>query len=417
LDSLLRQDIPQELTEDSVDHVLALVERLRKEKGEDLDESAIQAVAELTSAPIEYVRLAAKLRVEKEKQGFFASVRAQFLTLGPATRRYVFSGLAAAMAALFGVIGNMLDQATRAINGSSYAVFGMLALLSAGLALYNISLSRESRAAAISGGIFGGGYYLMSSLFSMILQVHGRYDEWMLVPFVAFGAIAATMVYKVIERNRAKWGLKDPYKDRQELLRELVDLQNKLRSGEQSMTFVSFDVVGSTRMKQSADPLSVEFTFNEYHEFVERIVRKHRGSVHSTAGDGIICAFSNPSDGFAAARNVQAELIELNTFRNKIGTPLVLRAGVHTGTVVAPDATDASSVNYAHVIDIAAHLEKVCPPGGIAVSSDAALLLQGGMDAVGAQRVRSMDVEAAVWLPRQALAVPAIAPPALPEGA
>ncbi|HSI71903.1 MAG TPA: adenylate/guanylate cyclase domain-containing protein, partial [Fimbriimonas sp.] len=224
-------------------------------------------------------------------------------------------------------------------------------------------------------------------------------------------------VYKIVDRNRSKWGLKDPVKDRQELLRQLHDLQNKLQSGKQSMTFVSFDVVGSTRMKQSADPLAVEFTFNEYHDFVERIARKHGGSLHSTAGDGIICAFENSTDGFAAAKNIQAGLIELNTFRNKIGTPLVLRAGLHTGTVVAPDATDASSVNFAEVIDLAAHLQKACPPGGIAVSTAAAAHLVGGFQAVGNQRVNVLDIEAAIWQPRQALALPAMAPPALPEGA
>jgi class 3 adenylate cyclase len=287
-----------------------------------------------------------------------------------------------------------------------------------GLAAYNISLARESRTAAVAGAIYGGGFYLMSALFSMILQVQAQFSEWVLIPFCLIGAVGALLLFKVVDANRSKLGLKDPVKDRQDLLRELVRLQEKLRSGEQSMTVATFDIVGSTKMKQVADPLAVEFTFNEYHDFVERISRKYGGTVHSTAGDGIICAFENPAQAFGAAKNVQAGLIELNTFRNKIGTPIVLRAGIHTGTVMVPDVEDVTSVNFAHVIDIASHIQKACPPGGIAVSSSAAAQLAGGFQAIGNERLTVMDVEAAVWIPKQPMALPMQGTQkALPEGA
>ncbi len=402
------------MTEDSVEQMLALAERLREANGGELDESAIQAVSEATGAPIEYVRLAVKLRAEKEKKTKIGNIRAQFLTLGPETRRYVFSGIGAALGAMFSVVGTRLDQATETFNGSSYSLFGMLGLLCLGLAAYNVSLARDSRTATMAGAIYGGGFYLMSALFSMLLQVQAQFSEWVLIPFSVIGAVLALGLFKMVDANRIKLGLKDPVKDRQDLLRQLVNLQDKLRSGEQSMTFACFDVVGSTRMKQSADALAIEFTFNEYHDFVERISRKYGGRVHSTAGDGIICAFENPAQAFGAAKNIQAGLIELNTFRNKIGTPIVLRAGIHSGTVVAPDAEDATTVNFSHVIDMAAHIQKVCPPGGIAVSSAAATQLSGGFEMVGPERVRAMDHEAAIWLPKQPMSLPM---QALPEGA
>ncbi|MEZ0327225.1 MAG: adenylate/guanylate cyclase domain-containing protein [Fimbriimonas sp.] len=416
MDGLFHENQP-EMTEDSVEQMLALAERLREANGGELDESAIQAVSEATGAPIEYVRLAVKLRAEKEKQTKLGNIRAQFLMLGPETRRYVFSGIGAAIGAMFNVVGTRLDQATETANGSSYSLFGMLGLLCLALVGYNISLARDARTATMAGAIYGGGFYLMSALFSMILQVQARFSELFLIPFAVIGAVAALVLFKIVEANRSRLGLKDPVKDRQDLLRQLVDLQDKLRSGEQSMTFACFDIVGSTRMKQSADALAIEFTFNEYHDFVERISRKYGGRVHSTAGDGIICAFENPAQAFGAAKNIQTGLIELNTFRNKIGTPIVLRTGIHTGTVVAPDAGDATTVNFSHVIDMAAHIQKVCPPGGIAVSSAAAAQLAGGFEAVGPDRVRAMDHEAAIWLPKQTMSLPMKGPQALPEGA
>ncbi|HJP82015.1 MAG TPA: hypothetical protein VJ835_00795, partial [Fimbriimonadaceae bacterium] len=56
-----------EITDDGVQQMLELAERLRSANGGDLDEAAIQAVAEATSAPLEYVRLALRIRGEKKK--------------------------------------------------------------------------------------------------------------------------------------------------------------------------------------------------------------------------------------------------------------------------------------------------------------------------------------------------------------
>jgi class 3 adenylate cyclase len=415
VDVSIYDQLPQ-MTEDSVEQMLALAERLREANGGELDESAIQAVAEATGAPIEYVRLAVKLRAEKEKMSLAANVRAQFLLMGSDTRRYVLSGLAAVACAILNVTNIKIDQVTDVVNGSRYGVFGMVALVIAALAMYNVSLAREARTAALAGAIFGGGYYLVKALFAMVLQVQANFGEFLLVPYTIVGAVLGLVFYRIMERNRAKLGLKDPVRDRQEMLRQLVDLREKLHSGSQSMTFLSLDIVGSTQMKESADPLAVEFTFNEYHDFVDRLAAKYGGRVHSTAGDGIICAFESPAAALGAAKNIQAGLFELNSLRNKIGTPIVLRAGIHAGTVVVPDG-DVTAVNFTHVIDMTAHIQKACPPGGIAVSAMAATGLSGGLSAVGTERLQVMDTEVAVFNPKKPIQLPPRSMPALPEGA
>jgi class 3 adenylate cyclase len=403
------------LSDDSVEEMLALAERLREANGGELDESAIQAVAEATNAPVEYVRLAVRMRVEKTQKHPLAHLKAQFVALGPETRRYVLAGVAAAVAAMLNVLEMKVSQVTEAANNSSYGVFGMLSLVVLLMGAYNASLSRESRTAAIAGGIFAGGFYLTSAAFAMLFSLKAQFGEWALIPIAIAGAIGGLLSYRVMERHRAKLGLKDPVKDRQDLLRQLVDLQAKLRTNEQSLAFLSLDIVGSTKMKTAADPLAVEFTFNEYHSFVERIVKKHGGSVHSTAGDGIMCAFESGLSAFTAAKNIQSELIELNTFKNQIGVPIVLRAGIHEGKVFAADAGDVTTVNFTQVIDLAAHLEKACPPGGVAVSSAAAFSIPGGLNSVGDMRIRASDTDAAVWLPRHTLSLPDHATPPVPE--
>gem|GEM_PF-496080 len=409
------EEIP--ISEDSVDQMLVLAERLRQQNGGQLDDNVIQAVSEATGAPLEYVRLAVKLRSEKQKRSLLSTWRAQFLTLEPETRRYVAAGMFGTAGAALTIIEAKVDKIYQPIDGSSYGVFAMVGLVAFLLGLYNVAIARDSRVAAVSGAILTGSYFVMRSLFAMLLAVTLRVESILLIPVVIAGAVLGLAAHRLFERNRNKLGLKDPLKERQELLKQLHELRDKLHSGEQSMTFLSVDIVGSTRMKQNADPLAVEFTFNEYHHYVERITRKHGGRVHSTAGDGVICAFDHPQSAFSAAKNIQGELIELNTHRNKIGIPIAVRCGVHSGTVVAPDAEDVTKLNFAEVIDIAAHLQKASPVGGIAVSEPAASHLIGGMSAVGPRRLQTMEIAAAVWLPKQ-LAEPGLAtPPPIPNNA
>jgi class 3 adenylate cyclase len=302
--------------------------------------------------------------------------------------------------------GGALDRYVAASKGlhpsdaSTYGFCGMLGLLALAAAAVNAAMSRGVRVAAIAGAIFGGGYIFMVGIFSFAFREQVALGAMSLPIFALLGALLGAGVFQLTDQNRARLGLKDPSKDRMELLRQLHDLQATLTAGEQDVTFMSVDVVGSTRMKEQADPLTIEFSFGEYHRFVERIAAKYGGRIHSTAGDGVICAFESPIASFGAARNIQAEILEFNTLRNKLPVPITVRIGVHRGSVVAPRAGDPTSVNFAHVIDVAAHVEKACPPGGIAITEVAASSLIGGMNAIGQQRFECDGQTVVVWAPR-----------------
>ncbi len=417
---LQQSEIEIGMTDDSVEQMLILAERLREANGGELDESAILAVAEATGAPLEYVRLAVQIRSEKQKKSFLANIRSQYLTLEQHTRRYVLSGAAAGSAALLLTADEWNAVHTRYSQGANYGIFTMLATLCGLFGLYNVFKARDLRTAGISGGLLMGGLYLMHAVFEFLLGVPSRVDSGWFLPMIVLGAAGGVGVHQLGNKYRVKLGLKDPLKERQDLLKQLNRLQDKLSSGLQFMTFLSIDIVGSTRMKEVADPLAVEYTFTEYHEFVTRIVQKYGGRLHSTAGDGMICAFDHPQHAFSAAKNIQASLIELNMLRNRIGVPIVLRCGIHSGQVMAPEGGDVKSVNFSHVIDVAAHLQKEAPAGGIAVSDSAASQIIGGPAAIGQQRVEAVDVKAVVWMPKSAPSAPPMnmgLPSTLPEQA
>jgi class 3 adenylate cyclase len=384
------------LNDDSVEQMLDLAERLRTANGGLLDDTTIQAVAEATGFPVDFVRITANLRTRQVKKGLLAVIRTQLLTIELQTRRFVLSGVAAATCALCQAAAARAQSSQLEWAASS---IGIIQLLGLTLALYNACVARDSKTGAIVGGIFGAGYFTAYELCGLAFHLTNSrsYESILILPITVAGAVAGIALQKITYKYRNRLGLRDPIRERQELLRQLTDLQERLKSGEQEVTFLSVDIVGSTRMKEVADPLAVEYTFTEYHEFVARIARKHGGRVHSTAGDGVTCAFEHPQPAFQAAKNISAGLLELNTFRNKVGLPIVVRQAVHTGIIMAPEDGDVTKVNFAHVIDIAAHLQKVAPAGSIVISDVSAAKIPGGPAAIGDQKVNASGVEGTIW--------------------
>ena len=379
--STLEKNTSQDFLRDPmVLQAIQLAERLRQAKGDELEGDEYRAIEEATGVSQEYLKFVETQALTSKNRNFVDTLRSQYIALESGTK---------------------IDALTTVIN-SRYGLFQTLSYLLIAGAIYNAANSKNSKAAASSGAIVAGAAFVMGNLFNMLLLVRGvDVEPFVVLPSIAGGAIVGYLTHSIVSRSKNKTP-KDQAA-RQVLLQQLVELQDQLRERQQSITFLSLDVVGSTKMKLNSDPLAVEFTFNEYHKFIEKIVEKHFGSIHSTAGDGITAAFDNPQHAFNAAKQIQTGLIELNTLRNQLGVPLTLRAGIHTGLVVAPKAGDVTSINFASVIDIAAHLQKECPVGGIAISDHTAQSISGGIGAIGTERITVHETAATIWQRKKSL--------------
>lgn len=382
-----------------------LARRLKESIGADLDDTAILAVAEATGAPVDYVRLAIQSIPEEKSDTPLDKIKSAFLAFDHDLRRYVMAGILALAIGLLLTMMTVLHD-TSGLAGT-IAIIGMIA------SVWNCAVSRSLKTAVFAGAIVGGLGFFMVTLFTFLMGLlptipsNGPAPGFVLL-FMPVGAIGGALAYGVGGWVRKKLGLRDPAKERQELLTQLLEIQDRLKSDEKFVTFLSVDMVGSTRVKGENDPLSVEFTFNEYHKFVEALAFKHGGRVHSTAGDGVTVAFDDPKQAFACGRSLMAGLFEFNAFRNKLNKPIELRGGLHTGSVLAP-GMDIKSVNFAHVIDIAAHMQKVCPIGCLAVSDATATYIPGGKSAIGEELVEAQDMRGVVWRPRSRVAPSAVA--------
>lgn len=152
------------------------------------------------------------------------------------------------------------------------------------------------------------------------------------------------------------------------LLAEMIEIRRILNRGEQHRCVMVVDAARSSVMKSKSDPLVAEWSFRAYQEFLARQVEMHRGRIHSTAGDGAVAAFDNAEDAFECARAIQTNIVEFNRDVNRLKDPFRLRIGLHCGVV----SGELDEVQFAAVIDIAAHIEAASQIGGIAVTASIA---------------------------------------------
>lgn len=179
-----------------------------------------------------------------------------------------------------------------------------------------------------------------------------------LIAMASLGGVGATIDERTEHHRKLETA------DQAALLTEIIRLRQLLETGSADVCVMVVDCVQSTRMKQNADPLAVEISFREFHEFISQEVTRNGGSVHSVAGDGAVAEFSSIPNAFAAARRIQTLIPEFNSVSNKLNIPFRLRIGLHCGSVHG----GLEKVMFTTVIDVAAHIEKLAPAGGIIVT-------------------------------------------------
>ena len=160
---------------------------------------------------------------------------------------------------------------------------------------------------------------------------------------------------------------------------EIVEIQWRLNPSAAATCVMVADVAGSTRMKSDADPLAVEYSFRAFQDFIAAVAARRGGTVLSTAGDGAVFSFSSCAEGLYAAKEIQTKIGQFNSVTNRLPSAFRVRIGLHTGKVSA----QLADVPFNELLDIAAHVEREAPVGGIAVT-------QSVVEAVEQERVAAL---------------------------
>jgi len=132
------------------------------------------------------------------------------------------------------------------------------------------------------------------------------------------------------------------------------------------------DVVGSSRLIEADEAHALAVISEVLHEVLVATARQHGGRLIKTMGDGALLEFASPVSAVTCAVEVQ-KLVAERASTEPEDRRVLLRMGVNLGDVVAQADGDL----YGDGVNVAAHLEGLADPGGIAISAKIYDELQG----------------------------------------
>ena len=156
------------------------------------------------------------------------------------------------------------------------------------------------------------------------------------------------------------------------------------------------DVVGYSRLMRADEVGTLAAMKALWSEVVQPSVRSHRGRVFKLMGDGMLAEFASVVDAANAAEAIQTAANERAGGQAE-DNAIRLRIGINLGDVVV-DGSDL----YGDGVNIAARLQEVAEPGGIAVSATTQEYLRGKGGIVfadgGEKSLKNIDDPVQVWL-------------------
>ena len=143
--------------------------------------------------------------------------------------------------------------------------------------------------------------------------------------------------------------------------RRLSNVTGKIKVSKKPITIIFTDIKGSTRHWDEHGDIKGRLMVDRHNRLVFPVIRKFRGKVIKTIGDGIMASFKKPENAMRAAVAIQQilenEREKDDTFR------LMVRIGIHTGTAII-EPNDI----YGDAVNTAARMESHCKAGEILAS-------------------------------------------------
>ena len=189
------------------------------------------------------------------------------------------------------------------------------------------------------------------------------------------------------------------------LAEKILASQSALRGERKLVTVLFADVARSMELAERVDA-------EEWHRLLDRLFRiladgvhRYEGTINQYTGDGIMALFGAPiahedhaQRACGAALHLAREIGALaEDVRRESGLELAVRMGLNSGEVVVGRIGDDLRMDYTaqgHVVGLAARVQQLAPPGGIAVTEQTARLAAGFFDFVdrGEQSLKGASV-------------------------
>lgn len=159
---------------------------------------------------------------------------------------------------------------------------------------------------------------------------------------------------------------------------------------------LALDMVGYSRLVGRDESGTIERLKRCRNEVIDPAIGRHGGRIVSTAGDGLIAEFASAVSAVEAAVGVQRAIAE-----QEAGVPeanrLRFRIGINLGDIIL-DGDDVLGDG----VNVAARLEALAVPGGLAVSGSVYNEVRDRLDlaftGAGEPEVKNIRRPVSVWL-------------------
>jgi TolB-like protein/class 3 adenylate cyclase len=181
------------------------------------------------------------------------------------------------------------------------------------------------------------------------------------------------------------------------------------------LAILAADVVGYSRLMGDDERATMDM-LNVCRDVFRMHISDHGGRVVDTAGDSVLATFPSVVEAAGCAVEVQGDLVDCNADLPE-SRWMQFRIGVNLGDVFEQD----DGTIYGDGVNVAARLEGLAEPGGIAVSEDAYRQVEGktelGFEDIGEHAVKNISRPVRAYLIRadNVVSTAIQAPLALPD--
>ena len=158
---------------------------------------------------------------------------------------------------------------------------------------------------------------------------------------------------------------------------------------------VAADVAGYSRLMGADEEGTLEALKGHRRELVDPRITEHNGRIVKTTGDGILLEFASVLDAVRCCLDVQRAMADRNA-EVPDDRRMLFRVGINLGDIII-DGDDI----HGDGVNVAARLEALCEPGGIAVSGNVHEQVRDRLDCHfvdgGAHEVKNIARPVQVW--------------------
>jgi class 3 adenylate cyclase/pimeloyl-ACP methyl ester carboxylesterase len=146
---------------------------------------------------------------------------------------------------------------------------------------------------------------------------------------------------------------------------------DKKRVHRRLMAILAADVAGYSRLMGTDEEGTLARLNAHRRELVDRRIKKYRGHIIKTTGDGMLVEFASAVDAVQCAVDIQRGMVERNA-----GVPLEDRIEFRVGINVGDIIEDKGDI-FGDGVNVAARLESIAVRGGICISQQVVDQIEG----------------------------------------